>query len=410
MRFHTSFLSSVCLGAVCVIGAQAQTETFTYTYTGSPVLIPIEDAQVAAVAEIFVPRPIQITSVTARVFIEYPDIDDLEVALFSARGTRTVLLDDDCDGLRNVNTTFDDAAPTEYDDVCPVEAGRGPFRGEQPLANSRGELSSGFWTLRVVNQESDTNTGFIRDFSITITGTPITQPSFTVESIANSARLDAIGVVSPGALVSIFGVALGPVNPVSATSTPVPTSLGGTSVTFDGVAAPILFASSPQLNVQVPFSLTPGTVTNVQVRTPTGTSQTIPMEVVPSFAGLYTTQSNGRGLIRAINQDGTINSAQNPARRGSFISLFGTGLGMVSPSVTTGAAAPASPLATVNGMGALIGGVSTNVTYAGLAPGLVGVYQVNAQIPSGTVPGARSVVLLPPNGIASQPRAFIWVQ
>ena len=395
--------------AACIVGAQAQT-TATYTYTGNAVAIPVESADIAAVAEIFVPRAINITSVTARVVIDYPAVGDLDVALFSARGTRTVLLDNDCGALVNVNTTFDDSAPTEYEDFCPVEPGRGPFRAEQPLANSRGELSAGYWTLSVLNTQSNTRTGSIRDFSITITGTAITQPTFTSASVTNSARDDSFGIVSPGELVSIYGVALGPTQGVAASSTPVPTNLGGTTVTFDGVAVPILYSSSLQLNVQAPFTLQPGAVTNVEVRTSAGTSQTVQLEVASAFAGLYTTQSNGRGQVRAINQNGTINSISNPVPRGAYVSLFGTGLGMVNPSVNTGAAAPANPLATVDGLAVAIGGVSTNVSYAGLAPGLVGVYQVNAQVPTGIVPGPRSVVLLPRNGLGSQPRAFIYVQ
>lgn len=408
MRRCSAVRLATC-AALCTVAAYAQT-TATYTYTGNAVAIPVDSADVAAVAEIFVPRAIQVSSVTARVVIDYPAIGDLEIALFSPRGTRTVLLDNDCGALVNVNTTFEDTAPTGYKDFCPVEAGRGPFRPDQPLANSRGELSAGYWTLSVLNTQSDARTGSIRDFSITITGTAITQPTFTNGSVVNSARDDGFGIVSPGELVSIYGVALGPAQGVTASSTPVPTTLGGTTVMFDGVAVPILYSSSLQLNVQAPFTLTPGAVTTVEVRTTAGTSQQVQLEVASAFAGLYTTQSNGRGQVRAINENGTINSISNPAPRGTFVSLFGTGLGAVNPSVNTGAAAPTSPLATVDGTAVAIGGVSTNVSYAGLAPGLVGVYQINAQVPTGIVPGARSVLLLPRNGLPSQPRAFIYVQ
>jgi uncharacterized protein (TIGR03437 family) len=405
---RTALLFTMLFGLAFVLNAQ--TQTVTYTYTGNPVAITVDSADVTSVAEIFVPTAMSISSVSARVVIEYPQVGDLEVTLLSARGTRTVLLDNDCGNLRNVNTTFDDSAPTEYEDFCPTEAGRGPFRAEQPLANSRGELSGGYWSLYVANTSSNTRTGFIRDFSITIAGTPITQPSITFDSIAHSARLDSFGVVSPGELVSIFGVALGPADGMTASALPLPTTLAGTSVTFDGVAVPILYASSLQLNVQAPFTLKPGSLTSIQVRTGAGTSGTIALEVVPAFAGLYTNQSNGRGQVRAINQNGSINSVSNPAPQGSYVSLYGTGLGAPNPPVNTGAAAPSSPLSTVNGLAAIIGGVSTNVAYAGLAPGLVGVYQVNALVPSGIAGGARSVVLLPFAGFPSQPRAFIYVQ
>ncbi len=107
-----------------------------------------------------------------------------------------------------MNTTFADSAQSRYSEFCPVEAGRGPFRGNQPLANSKGELATGYWQLFVENTESNERSGLIRDFSLTITGAGVTQFSFSPEAIVNSASLDA-GLVAPGELVSIYGVALG---------------------------------------------------------------------------------------------------------------------------------------------------------------------------------------------------------
>ena len=85
-----------------------------------------------------------------------------------------------------------------------------------------------------------------------------------------------------------------------------------------------------------------------------------------------------------LNENSTVNSMENPAQAGSVIQIFATGLGFVSPPVPTGQPAPASPLSeTVKTPVVLIGGIPAEVSYSGLAPGTVGVYQINARIPSG---------------------------
>src|SRR5260370_23503387 len=244
--------------------AQAQTQTVTFNYPGTPLSIPNANTNLGAVAEIYVSAAMTITSVTAQVGIDYPAVGDLSFALFSANGTRTILLKNNCGSLTGVNTTFDDSAPTKFSDFCPVEAGRGPFRGNEPLSNSKGEFSAGYWQLVVQNTNSNSRTGTLRSFSLTITGTPVTTPSFTVDAVTNSASLDG-GVVAPGELVSIFGVALGPQSGVAATTNTPPTNLGGTTVTFDGKPAPILYSSLYQVNVEGPYTLTPGTATKMQI-------------------------------------------------------------------------------------------------------------------------------------------------
>jgi uncharacterized protein (TIGR03437 family) len=393
-------------------GFSQTTETLAFSYNGNPVFIPNEDSGFTAVAEIFVPSPITIRDVTSRVVIDYPDVGDLEVELFSPAGTRTILLDNDCDGLRNINTTFDDVAGQKYDQFCPAEAGRGPFRADQPLANSRGELSTGWWTLAVRNNESDSRIGQIRSFSLTISGTPITRPTFSAALITNAASGEA-GIIAPGQLVSIYGVALGPTEGRTFSGNSLPTTLGGTTVNINGTAAPILYTSSLRTDVQVPFNLTPGTVANLEVRTDSGgTSTSVPVEVVSAFAGLYTSQQSGRGQVAALNQNGSVNSSANPAERSSYVSLYLTGLGAVNPQATAGTPAPTSPLSTVTGnLAVLIGGVQAPITFAGLAPGLLGgTYQINVQVPSNIVPGPRSVIVIPQNGFPSQPGVFLWVR
>src|SRR5258708_5981906 len=129
--------------------AFAQTQTYTYSYSGVPLPIYPDDWDTAAVASIVVPRSITISKVTVAVQVQFNNASDLNVYLLSPKGTRTKLLERNCSGLVNIDTTFDDSAPSKYADFCPAEAGRGPFRGNEPLANSNNENAYGYWKLGV---------------------------------------------------------------------------------------------------------------------------------------------------------------------------------------------------------------------------------------------------------------------
>jgi subtilisin-like proprotein convertase family protein len=76
----------------------------------------------------FVPVALKMTKVTVQLQVQYPKSGDLKVFLYSPEGTRTILLEHDC-SVQNVDTTFDDAAPSSWKDFCPVEAGRGLVSG-----------------------------------------------------------------------------------------------------------------------------------------------------------------------------------------------------------------------------------------------------------------------------------------
>jgi uncharacterized protein (TIGR03437 family) len=213
--------------------------------------------------------------------------------------------------------------------------------------------------------------------------------------------------VAPGELLSIFGVALGPQTGVAADTATLPTSLGGT-VTFDGKPAPLLYSLYFQVNVQAPSSLVVGRRTTIQVQSSGGTSSTVAVDVFSAVAGLFTAQSDGTGQALAVNQDGSINSTTNPVPAGSYISLYATGLGAVTSAVADGSPAPTSPLSYSNGgVTVFVGGLSAPVQFAGLAPGSVGLYQINVQIPTTAGSGPNRVFLISPNGYASQPRVFI---
>jgi uncharacterized protein (TIGR03437 family) len=170
-----------------------------------------------------------------------------------------------------------------------------------------------------------------------------------------------------------------------ATTVPLPTNLGGASVSLGGRTVPLTYVSPTQINFQVPYE------------TPLGTaSLTVTANGVASAAASFTVASSAPGVLTygdnwavVQNQDYSVNGPSNPAKTGSYVTLYGTGAGAVSPAVPTGAAAAALPLSTVANVTASINGVPATVTFAGLTPGNVGLLQVNLQIPAlpgGTFP------------------------
>jgi uncharacterized protein (TIGR03437 family) len=195
-----------------------------------------------------------------------------------------------------------------------------------------------------------------------------------------------LGTVSPGEIVSIFGGAIGPATPQGLQLTSagaVSTSLAGVTVAFDGIAAPLLYVSATQINAVVPYGLTAAstqmTVTyNGQAYGP------IAMPVAAAVPAIFTATQTGHGQAAVLNEDGTLNSVANPAARGSVITFFAEGVGVMSPGVPDGSVTGSSnlpmPALSVN---VSIRGVDASVQYASAAPTYVaGLLQVNVTVPT----------------------------
>ena len=203
---------------------------------------------------------------------------------------------------------------------------------------------------------------------------------------------------APGMLASIFAFPsthFG-LDIAGASSVPLPTTLGDVQVLVDGRPAPLLYASQPQINFQVPSSVIPGTRVEFQVvRASTGqilASTTFKIE--PVSPGLFTSDSSGTGQLLALNQDGTVNGPLHPAKAGTILQLFGTGLGVVAGAPADGSPSPNQPISTDQKPDVYINAVkldAVDVTYSGLAPGFIGLWQINAKIPA-SVPTAERPV------------------
>jgi len=390
-------------------------DSFTYTYTGLPLPVYPDDWNTIAVARIFVGRSIKITKVTASVQVQFSGVGDLNVFMWSPEGTRTKLLERNCGSLNNIDTTFDDSAPTKFSDACPTQAGTGSFRGNEPLGNWNNQNGYGYWRLGIENNGSG-QTGTVTGYSITITGTALGPPSIGSSTIVSTSSF-LPGLAAPGDQLSILGVNLGPRGGLRADAgKSLPTTLGGTTVTFDGVAAPIYYAADRFVSVQVPTTLSTGGTVNVQVMNTNGSSTNVPIIGANVNPGIFTYEVGGTGQARAFNQDGSLNGdgsvsgSDRPAAPGSIVSIYATGLGVVTPAVPAGAIAPSSPLSTTAlPVTANIAGRAATVTYAGLAPGTIGTYQVNIVVPPGA-PSGTARLLIYADGIGSQTGVTIQVR
>jgi uncharacterized protein (TIGR03437 family) len=222
------------------------------------------------------------------------------------------------------------------------------------------------------------------------------------------------GPVSPGELVTLRGLRLGPDTGAGAqvdSAGLFTTSLAGTRVFFDGIAAPLLYAQSQQVNVQVPWELSATTATQVHVEFNGASTETITVPVAstaPAFfhADFVTYQ----GAI--LNADGTRNSMNNPAQRGSVVAIFGTGGGPTNPPGVTGASTPIGPLSllTLPVSVTIDGKFDAEVPYAGAAPTLSsGIFQINFRIPDAVEPNSSHTVEVRIGGAASDPKAVVTI-
>ncbi len=207
-------------------------------------------------------------------------------------------------------------------------------------------------------------------------------------TVSNAASGDP-NAIAPGSIVSIYGQGLATVAGAAA-GYPLPgATVGGASVTMNGSVAPIFYASSGQLNVQVPYEVSGAVTVVVSVGgSPQGTAKITVKDAAPALFGL------GQGRAAAQNLDNSINSSTHPAAVGTALSLYATGLGGVSPPVATGAAAGGNPPSNSTTVTATIGGRPAAVQFAGTAPGYAGLDQVNVivpQLPAGDYPVQISV-------------------
>jgi uncharacterized protein (TIGR03437 family) len=226
-----------------------------------------------------------------------------------------------------------------------------------------------------------------------------------VVNAASSAPFTA--AVSPGELITIYGSGLAPSTQV-ASSTPLPNKLNGVQVLINNIAAPVYVVSATQVSAIVPYGIT-SSIAQVQVVTNGVTSNAVTLYVGQTSPGVFTNPAGGLGDAAALHADFSLVSPDSPAQIGETVSIFVTGLGAVFPGIADGAVGPSGQLSmtsnaiTVNVVD-LTTGVTypATVTYAGLAPQLAALYQVNFTIPSGVTPGEAGLDIAGPDSYSAE--------
>jgi uncharacterized protein (TIGR03437 family) len=221
---------------------------------------------------------------------------------------------------------------------------------------------------------------------------PATPPSVSANGVVNGASFANGASIAPGAIVAIFGSNMSNTN-AQATVTPLPITLGQASVTFNNEPAPLFYASSGQINAQVPFDIAPGTAI-VQVTRGASVSAGQPVSVANVSPGIFIVdQPNNIGAI--IHSNGTVVAAAAPARPGEFLSIYCTGLGPLTSPVQSGSPGPSTPPLpqTTTAPVVKLGNASLTPSFSGLAPTFVGLYQVNFQMPAFVGAGNQTIQL-----------------
>jgi len=218
-----------------------------------------------------------------------------------------------------------------------------------------------------------------------------------ISGIYNAAS-GASSALAPGEIVVITGQSIGPAPLVSATipaSGTMGSNVGGTSVTFNGTPAPVLYASASQTSVIVPYELAGSAGASVVLKAGTQTTAAFTIPLAASVPGLFTETLNGIGEVVALHQDGTVNSATNAASAGTVIILFATGEGAVNPVGVDGLISTSRFIhVPVLPVSMTIGGKIAQVLYAGSSPGSVGgLMEVEVMVPAGAGTGSQAVVL-----------------
>ncbi len=258
-------------------------------------------------------------------------------------------------------------------------------------------------------------------------GTP--PPSLAANGIVNGASFDGEAPAAPGAIVSIFGT-----NFISQLAVPggdpLPTSLDGVSVTFNGTKAALFFVAPGQINAQVPFEVT-GSSATVQVTTPAGTSNTETINLAPASPAIFTANQNGVGQAVVVFANtttivGPIKTGTDwrPAKTGDTITIYLNGLGAVTPPINDGwnscdqsICAPDFSNLTLRNTAVrpvvTIGGVTVPdnlILFSGLTPAFAGLYQINVTIPDGITVSNQVPVVIQMGSTSSPANVSIAMQ
>jgi uncharacterized protein (TIGR03437 family) len=227
-------------------------------------------------------------------------------------------------------------------------------------------------------------------------------PQVTAAGITNGASFQS--GISPGELITIFGVNLSnDVHGVAAfNQVPLPTTLAGTSVLIGGTAIPLFYVinanGTEQISAQAPFEIAGQQSVSIVVNNGRSQSPAVQVTVAAAQPGLFLVNATDGAFLHGA--DNSLVTTAKPAAGNEVVVLYCTGLGAVSPPATTGALASGTTLNYTPNPTVTVAGASAPVAFSGLAPGLVGLYQINFTVPAST-PSGNAAVIVTANGVVS---------
>lgn len=219
-------------------------------------------------------------------------------------------------------------------------------------------------------------------------------PQPVVSSVVNGASFVAAGI-APGEIATIFGINLTSSTGIDLTSgLPLPTTFQNVTVMVNGSAVPLFAVDNvndqQQINFQVPFEVS-GTTASVEVVNYSFASETFPVPVLAAHPGIFNYTAGGLVFGAILHANFQLANTADPAVAGETVLIYCTGLGAVSSAPADGAASKGQE--TLAKPVVMIGGANAAVSFSGLAPGFVGLYQINAQVPAGLKSGNQAVVI-----------------
>jgi uncharacterized protein (TIGR03437 family) len=239
---------------------------------------------------------------------------------------------------------------------------------------------------------------FVTKLSKTPAAASGSRPQISWECVVNAASY-AGGGVAPGEIVTIVGQALGPaqLTPLKlADDGRLATMLAGASIFFNGIAAPLVYVSATQSSAIVPVAVAGKPTVDVQIEYGGIRSEPLTLPVLPVRPGIFSINGSGSGQGAVLNEDGSVNSPENPAARGSVIVMYVTGSGVTDPPVADGTILGDTP-STLRQTPSVyfddpveLGTISpAEVVFAGGAPrSVAGLVQINVRVPSWANTGA----------------------
>jgi uncharacterized protein (TIGR03437 family) len=240
-----------------------------------------------------------------------------------------------------------------------------------------------------------------KQLSVPFDGTP-SSPTPTIAAVVNGASFASGGIV-PGEIATLFGSNLTSSTGINLTSgLPLLTNFLNVSVLVNGTAAPLFAVDNvngqQQINFQVPWEVANGPNANIAVSNNGATSAPLSVPVLAAQPGIINYAAAGGNFGVILHSNFQLADSGHPAVPGETMLIYCTGLGVVSSPPADGEAASGqSTVATAN---VTIGGTKAKVSFSGLAPGFVGLYQVNAEVPSG-LPGGNQPVVISVGGSSS---------